>query len=257
MSLYRVCSPPLNEIEVYRQESDSISIPSSPTYGLDAPLGLLASNIFAPLYLYATLRGKFQVWQRILNDISKQIDLCEPCLDCGCGRGMVLIQIAHLKKEFTHNCSYRSVLPVYGVDIFNSFDQTSNSPLSTYRNVASANLLDYIVVHTANFVNLPFKDNSFSLVTSSLAIHNVNNRQDKQRAIQQCARVTKPNGWLISVDLKGNVAFYQQILRELHWQTIERYWAGIQMMFGLWPCEILKAQKPQQLSDSFHSNQTN
>lgn len=138
----------------------------------------------------------------------------------------------------------RSVLPVYGIDIFNSFDQTSNSPLSTYRNVASANLLDYIVLNTANFLDLPFEDNSFSLVVSSLAIHNVNNRQDKQKAIQQCARVTKPNGWIIIIDLKGNVSLYQQTLIQLNWTNIQRYWAGIQIMFGLWPCEILKAQKP-------------
>lgn len=108
MSLYRVSPLPINEIEVFRQQSDSISIPSSPSYGIDAPLGLLASNIFAPLYLYATLRGKFKAWETLLHDVAKDIDLHEPCLDCGCGRGMVLLMIGHLKKRLvtTNNQMY-------------------------------------------------------------------------------------------------------------------------------------------------------
>lgn len=99
MSLYRISPEPVNEIEVLRQQQDPISIPTSPSYGIDAPLGLVASNLFAPLYLYSSLRGKFQVWETLLRDMSKDIDLCEPCLDCGCGRGMVLLMIGRLKKE--------------------------------------------------------------------------------------------------------------------------------------------------------------
>ncbi len=99
MSLYRISAIPVNHIEVFRQQLDSISIPSSPSYGVDAPLGLVASFITAPLYLYATLHGKFQVWETLLHDIKKDIDICEPCLDCGCGRGMVLLMLGRLKKE--------------------------------------------------------------------------------------------------------------------------------------------------------------
>jgi ubiquinone/menaquinone biosynthesis C-methylase UbiE len=142
----------------------------------------------------------------------------------------------------------RSISPIYGIDIFNSLDQTSNSALSTYLNVASAQLLAYIVLHTGTFLDLPFADDSFGLVTSSLAIHNVANSEEKRRAIRECARVTKPGGWLLIVDLKGNVGLYQRTLRELGWQSVERHWAGMKMMFGFWPCEVLKAQKPQRSS---------
>ena len=113
--------------------------------------------------------------------------------------------------------------------------------------MASTELLDYTVLHTVSFLDLPFADNSFSLVTSSLAIHNVANTEEKQRAIRECARVTKPGGWLLIVDLKGNVVLYERTIRELGWETVQRYWAGMKMMFGLWPCEVLKARKPQQL----------
>ncbi|CAF1259523.1 unnamed protein product [Adineta ricciae] len=208
MSLYRVSPIPLDHVEVFRQQSDPPTIPSNPSYGIDAPLGLIASSFAAPLYLYATLSGKFQIVDEIRTKTNQPIS------------------------------------PVYGIDIFNSFDQTSNSPLSTCRNVASANLLDYVILNIGSFLDLPFKDNSFTLVTSSLAIHNVSNTNEKQRAIRECARVTKPAGWLLIVDLKGNVSLYENTLKELQWNSIERTWAGMKMMFGVWPCEVLKAQKP-------------
>ncbi|UJR38574.1 hypothetical protein I4U23_031240 [Adineta vaga] len=248
MSLYRVSTIPIDHIKVFRQQSESPEIPSTPSYGIDSPLGLIASLWSAPLYLYATLSGKFQVWEELLKNIIKDINLNEPCLDCGCGRGMVLLMIARLKKEFRLENDRGSISPVYGIDIFNSLDQTSNSPISTCRNVASTNLLDCVVLHTGTFLDLPFVDDSFTLVTSSLAIHNVSNSNEKQRAIRECARVTKPNGWLLIVDLKGNVGLYENTLRELGWKSIERKWAGMKMMFGIWPCEILKAQKPIELS---------
>jgi ubiquinone/menaquinone biosynthesis C-methylase UbiE len=96
--------------------------------------------------------------------------------------------------------------------------------------VASAQLFDYIILHTGSFLDLPFADNSFSLVTSSLAIHNVANVEEKQRAIRECARVTKPGGWLLIVDMKGNVALYERTIRELGWQSVERRWAGMNMI---------------------------
>lgn len=101
MSLYRVSPIPVNHVDVLRQQPNPISIPLSPKYGIDAPLGLLASSIFAPLYLYATLRGKFQVWERLLHDIIKDVDINEACLDCGCGRGMVLLMLGRHKRELS------------------------------------------------------------------------------------------------------------------------------------------------------------
>lgn len=134
--------------------------------------------------------------------------------------------------------------PVYGIDIFNSLDQTSNSPLSTILNLASANLLDYSVLHTGTFLDLPFADDSFILITASLAFHNVSRAEDRRQAIRECARVIQPNGWLLIVDLKGSVALYERSLREFGWESIERKWVGMKMMYGVWPCESLKARKP-------------
>ncbi len=99
MSIYQVSPAPVDHIDFFRQQSNSVSIPSSPSYGIDSPLGLAASLWTAPIYLYATLSGKFKVWEALLHDLPKDVDISEPCLDCGCGRGMVLLILARLKKE--------------------------------------------------------------------------------------------------------------------------------------------------------------
>jgi hypothetical protein len=49
----------------------------------------------------------------------------------------------------------------------------------------------------------------------------------------------------VIIDLKGYVALYENTLRDLGWESIDRKWAGMRMMYGMWPCEILKAKKPQ------------
>jgi len=85
-SLYRILRAPVNHIEIFRQETNPPAIPSSPTYEINAPLGLVLSFFTAPLYLYATLHGKFQVWEKVLRDMAKDFDFIDPCFDCGCGR---------------------------------------------------------------------------------------------------------------------------------------------------------------------------
>ena len=46
----------------------------------------------AALYIYATKAGKFEVWNRILDDMRLHGD--ETVLDMGCGRGAVLLAVA-------------------------------------------------------------------------------------------------------------------------------------------------------------------
>jgi hypothetical protein len=47
----------------------------------------------------------------------------------------------------------RSISSDYVVDIFNSFDQTLDSSLSTFEKLAAAELLDYVVLHTGTFLS--------------------------------------------------------------------------------------------------------
>lgn len=188
-------SIPEDHIERLSTEVGAHDIPSNPSYGIDSPLGLLASNILAPLYLYATTKGKFQVWDDLLANLPRETYRA-PTLDLGCGRGMVLLKIAQIKKQLAISELQSTVQPAYGIDLFIKGDQSGNSPLATYKNAAALGVCGQTVLHTGSFADLPFSDGVFSLVTASLSIHNAD-KDTRKKAIGEAARVLGSGGsWL-------------------------------------------------------------
>ena len=240
-SIYKVEPPPQDWIKHIGSLPNPPSTPARPSYGLDSPMGLLASNIAAPLYLYASLKGKHDLWDNLLKTVADS-NFEGPALDMGCGRGMVLLKVAQMKKAIQQSCS-----PVYGIDIFNTSDQSGNSPEATYANAASLEVLDNVVLHTASFTEeLPFAVGVFSLVTSSLALHNVD-IEGRKRAIVELARVCRPGGKVLIVDLMGYPKGYMETLTSLGWKDITCEFAGVGSMFGMWPCQVLRATKPSEV----------
>lgn len=223
-------------------ESSSRLVPLKPSYGLDSPLGLVLSTVLAPLYLYSSLKGKFDVWDNLLAHVPSEI-ITAPTLDIGCGRGLVLLKIAQLKKNLSETSLHQNISPAYAVDLFIKRDQTGNSPEATYDNAASLGVVDKVVLHTADFTKLPFQDMTFSLVTASLSIHNVD-KSARRQAIIDAARVVRSGGYLIILDLMGYIGSYETILKALRWTDVVTELGGIKVMFGAWPCQILKARKP-------------
>src|SRR5690349_14554886 len=85
-------NPPQNWMTALKSSLPNIAVSDkTPSYGLDSPLGLVASLFFAPLYLYCSLKGKHDVWDKMLSSLPTET-LCGPSLDLGCGRGMVLLK---------------------------------------------------------------------------------------------------------------------------------------------------------------------
>ncbi|MGW0884921.1 class I SAM-dependent methyltransferase [Streptomyces sp. NPDC002671] len=154
--------------------------------GTNAVLGtaLLAS---AGIYLHTTLRGKLRVWERELDRIGLNGD--ERLLDLGCGRGAVLIEAARRLPDGQAD----------GADLW-SKDQSGNSRAATLANAAAAGAADRVEVHTADMTRLPFPDNSFDVVTSAVAIHNIHSREGRDRAVDEAMRVLRPGGQLVIAD---------------------------------------------------------
>lgn len=236
--------PPPNHMATLRTSLDSPQILPKPAYGIDSPLGLVLSSFCAPLYLYATLKGKFAVWDDLVDGFSESI-LRKPTLDIGCGRGLVLLKLAQRKKVIAASSSNNStVKPAYGVDIFVSGDQSGNSPQKTYENASALGVLDFAVLHTADFTaRLPFVDGVFAVVTASLSLHNAG-AEGRTNGIQEIARVCEPGGKVVIVELYGYIREYMAILRELGWADMNARMGGLRLMYGMWPCQILEATKP-------------
>jgi ubiquinone/menaquinone biosynthesis C-methylase UbiE len=139
------------------------------------------------LYLHTTLRGKLRIWERELDHAGLAGN--ERLLDMGCGRGAVLIEAARRLP------AGRAI----GVDLW-SRDQSGNSPDATVANAVAAGVADRVEVHTADMTALPFADDSFDVVTSAMAIHNIHSTEGRYRALDEAMRVLRPGGQLFIAD---------------------------------------------------------
>jgi ubiquinone/menaquinone biosynthesis C-methylase UbiE len=164
-------------------------------------LGAALLLAFDAVYLYATLRGKFVIWAELLGQLNLRGD--ERILDLGCGRGAVLLLAAQ------HLTTGRAV----GVDVWRRVDQSGNGPDATRRNALAEGVTDRVEVHTADMTALPFGDDSFDLVVSSLAIHNISGRAGREKAVGEAVRVLRPGGRLLIADVRGTRQYRAQLAK--------------------------------------------
>jgi arsenite methyltransferase len=188
----------------------------------------------AASFFYTTRRGKFLVWEAILDDLQLRGD--ERVLDMGCGRGAVLTAAA---RRLT---SGRAT----GIDLWSTTDQSGNARDVTLRNATLEGVQDRIDIETGDMRKLPFPDGAFDLVVSSLAIHNISGNADRSRAIAEAWRVLKPGGRLAIADIRAS-ARYATTLRQLGAAGVARRGIGWRFWYGnpLAGTSLVTASKPE------------
>lgn len=172
----------------------------------------------AALFIRTTRVGKFEIWAELLDGLKLRGD--ETLLDMGCGRGAVLLAAAKLLPNG------RAI----GVDIWRA-DQTDNAPDNTLRNAAIEGVADRVEVRTADITDLPFDDNSVDVIVSSLVVHNIPSPHARAKAISEAARVLRPGGRLVLVDIWATNHHAAQ-LRDLGWTDVCRRGLGWRMWWG-------------------------
>jgi ubiquinone/menaquinone biosynthesis C-methylase UbiE len=89
-----------------------------------------------------------------------------------------------------------------------------NAADATRRNAVAEGVSDRVELHTADMTGLPFEDNSFDVVVSNVALHNIKGQAGRDKALDQAVRVLRPGGRLMIADLRAT-GQYRAHLAEL------------------------------------------
>jgi len=159
------------------------------------------------LMLLYSLYGKYKYRDRLLNLIKWTGS--EQVLDVGTGKGLLMIGAA---KRLT---SGRSI----GIDIWNKEDLTKNDAQNALKNAMLEGVFDKVQVENQNVMDMSFSDKRFDVVLSNLCLHNIYQKDGREKACEEIYRVLKPGGTVIISDFR-HISEYQTVFRSLGMQIV-------------------------------------
>lgn len=243
-SVYAPGTAPEDLVLKYCKDSKSSAKPSYAPPVVAGTVSAVVANIAAPFYLYTQFKGKSDVWDRLLANTPEEL-LRAPTLDVGCGRGLVLLKIAQRKKALAASDNGGDVAKAYGIGSFGLGDDAATK---TTANVDALDVAPWVVLHDASYDHAyPFMDNSFGLVTLSTVLHCAQGATKRKAIVKEMARVCRPGGKIMVLDLVGYMGGAKAALVEEGWleKDIVLSMAAPEVMYGMWPGQTLVATKPQ------------
>jgi arsenite methyltransferase len=172
----------------------------------------------AGLMVRSSRSGKLRERDRILDELPWRGD--ERVLDVGCGRGLLLIGAA---RRLTTG---RAV----GLDLWRKQDQAGNDPAATIANAQAEGVAERVELRDGDARQLPFDEQSFDVVVSSMALHNIPGAAGRAAAVGEIARVLKPGGRVAILDFR-NTKQYAAVLAAARLGDVHRS----QCRFGMYP----------------------
>ena len=154
-------------------------------FGLAALYFGMSRRIFSPRS--GNLQDKVQTLliEHVLDSSVQPLRI----LDIGCGNGPLTIKAAQRFPKAS----------VIGVDYWGkNWDYSMNV---CNMNARIAGVAERIEFRQADAAELPFEDDHFDLVLSSLTFHEINTIQDKHVPLREALRVLKPGGQFVFQDL--------------------------------------------------------
>jgi len=155
-----------------------------------------ATSMFLALFTTGSwmLYGIKVTKPKIASKMIRNLELTgnEKVLDLGCGRGLLLCEAA---KHLPHG-------EAHGIDLWSEKDQSGNTLAKTLENADREGVKERVTVHTGNVCALPFPSHTYDVIISSLCLHNIGDKEGRERALLEMLRVLKPGGKFAIADIQ-------------------------------------------------------
>jgi ubiquinone/menaquinone biosynthesis C-methylase UbiE len=174
---------------------------SAPVFGLIfIAVGVVSGALGFALWIITSQHLREQARQRMLDAIAWRGD--ERVLDIGCGNGFLLVEIAK------HLTTGRAT----GVDLWKAEAGAQSSEIA-WRNAHIEGVHDRIEIQNLDARELPFEDQSFDVIVSSLMLHHAGGSTDRDQVVREMLRVLKPDGALLLYDARPLITAATRRLR--------------------------------------------
>ena len=181
--------------------------PAARMCGVLALIGLVFL-VIGSVMVWSSRVAKLRLRDQLLDSLSLRGD--ERVLDVGCGRGLLAIGAAKRLKNGK----------VVGIDVWNPFDLSGNTPEAAKANAKSEGAADKVRIENGDAQKLVYPDNHYDVVLSNLALHNLPEQDARAKAVREMVRVLKPGGKLAIFDL-FRTGEYAEVLQSLGAKDIE------------------------------------
>jgi len=157
--------------------------------------------------IHSSREGKLGLREQLLDQLALKGD--EKVLDVGCGRGLLAIGAAKRLKTGK----------VTGIDVWNPQDLSGNSAEAAKENAKAEGVADRVRFDTGDARKLVYPDGFFDAVTSSNALHTLDDDREREQALKEMLRVLKPGGRLVVFDT-AETGYYAGVLRDCGAQDV-------------------------------------
>jgi arsenite methyltransferase len=157
--------------------------------------------------MWSSRTGKLQLRDKLLDSLSLSGE--EKVLDAGCGRGLMAIGAAKRLKSGK----------VTGVDVWDATVLSGNSADAAKANAKLEGAADKVRFETGDIRKLVYPEKSYDVALSALAIHNIVDRDGREKAVREMLRVLKPGGRLLILDI-FHIGEYAEVLRDAGAQDV-------------------------------------